>query len=187
MRQSKIHSPLSKINTWCRIRQFFSWLLLAGSLVVLILLGLGSLAAPPAAASIRQMEEAPGQMLYQSRHTLRDDAGNSWQVVLFKRVKSDSSTSLSLRLVDFPGTAELAHPQPLTITTNAGEVFKVEELLATKAPAANVGQYDLKNVWPRLPTDLPVRLLLPLKSNQSVELLVPSVVVLEWQTVAGEG
>ncbi|MGK7876054.1 MAG: DUF3122 domain-containing protein [Xenococcaceae cyanobacterium] len=177
----------SKINTWCRIRQFFSWLLLAGVLVLLILIGLGSFTTPPAAASIRQMEEAPGQMLYQSRHTLRDDGGNSWQVVLFKRVKPDGSTSVNLRLVDFPGTAEFAHPQPLTITTNIGEVFKAEDMFATKAPAANVGQYDIKDILPRLPTDLPVRLLLPLKSNQSVEMQVPSVVVLEWQTVAGEG
>ncbi len=35
----------------------------------------------PAFATVTQIEEAPGQMLYQSRQNLRDRTGKSWQVV----------------------------------------------------------------------------------------------------------
>ncbi len=51
----------------CRIRQIFSWVLLLGALVLGIFLGLGILNPPSAAATIRQLEEASGQMVYQSR------------------------------------------------------------------------------------------------------------------------
>nr|WP_223212307.1 DUF3122 domain-containing protein [Microcystis aeruginosa] len=36
-----------------------------------------------ALALTRQQLEGPGQLLYQSRHSLRDDTGSPWQVVLF--------------------------------------------------------------------------------------------------------
>ena len=51
----------------CRIRQIFSWVLLLGALVLGIVLGLGILNPPSAAATVQQLEEAPGQMVYQSR------------------------------------------------------------------------------------------------------------------------
>ena len=51
----------------------------------------------PAFATVTQIEEAPGQMLYQSRQNLRDRTGKSWQVVAFKRVRPDGSEMVSLR------------------------------------------------------------------------------------------
>lgn len=172
---------------WCRIRQFFSWLLFLGATLVLILLGLGTFNAPPAAATINTIEEAPGQMLYQSRHKLRDDRGNAWQVVLFKRVKADDSTSINLRLVAFPGTADFAHPQPLKIATKTGKIFdNAEDIFAEQAPTVNIGQYNIKNILNKLPTSAPINLSVGMKDNQTVELQIPPEVVLEWQMIAAE-
>lgn len=171
---------------WCRIRQIFSWLLLLGALVLLLLLGLGTFATPPAAAAIRQMEEAPGQILLQSRHTLRDEMGNAWQVVLFKRVKADNSTTINLRLVGFPDTTEFAHPQPLKISTSKGQILTAEDLFAQKAPAPNVGQYDLKNILPQIPTAGAIDLSLVMNGERSIDLAIPAEVILEWQTLAAK-
>ncbi|MEB3827858.1 DUF3122 domain-containing protein [Phormidium sp. CCY1219] len=169
---------------WCRIRQIFSKLLLLGALVLLLFAGISYFAAPPAAASIRQTQEAPGQTLYQSRHSLRDRAGHSWQLILFKRVKSGEVASVNLRLVGFPGMAEVAHPQPLQINTDQGKVFSAPDLFAEESPAPNVGQYDLKGVLLQLPTTQPAILSVPLVGDRSLDLPVPPPVLLEWQTVA---
>lgn len=163
-------------NLWQRLT--------AIALVVLFSLSLGSLAAQPAAASIRTMEEAPGQMLYQSRHSLRDARGNAWQVVLFKRSQEDGSTSVHLRLVGFPEMAELVHPQPLTLTTDRGDKLEAKDIFAEKAPAANVGEYDLKNILDRLPNSRAVHLSLATSNNLETAIAIPPEVVLEWQTVA---
>ncbi len=151
--------------------------------IILLLLSISSF-PQPAAASVGEMEEAPGQMLYKSRHTLRDNVGNSWQVILFKRVKSDGSVTINLRLVDFPGRAEFAHPQPLTISIASGEIFSAEDMFADQAPGTNVGQYNLKNVLNQLPSNLSPTLSLPLENKQMIEIKIPSVVILEWQTIA---
>lgn len=177
-------SRLKKIcimRSW--IKQFLS-AAIAFSLLLPCLLGLASIPAETALASIRQMEEAPGQILYQSRHGLRDRSGNSWQVILFKRVKSGKVAQVNLRLVGFPGVAEFSHPQPLTITTSAGEVFTSEDVFAEQSPSPNVGQYDIKDVLLKLPTTGRVLLNLPMTGNNSTTLLLPLPVILEWQTVA---
>ncbi|MFM8295036.1 MAG: DUF3122 domain-containing protein, partial [Microcystaceae cyanobacterium] len=59
------------------------WLVLSLWIIGLVLFGLG---LDPAWAIVRSLEEQPGTMLYQSRDSLQDDQGTTWQVVLFKRV-----------------------------------------------------------------------------------------------------
>lgn len=168
---------------WYRIHKFLSQLVIALALVLLVLISLDNVSTQPALASIRQMEEAPGQVLIQSRHTLKDNRGSSWQVVLFKRNKADGSSMIHLRLVDFPGLADFAHPQPLTITTDAGDLFKAEDMFAEKSPAANVGEFDLQNILPQLPVTK-LNLFLEIKGDDSTKLSIPPEVVLEWQSVA---
>ena len=92
-----------------------------------IILGSHLFILEPANAVIRQQQEAPGQMLYQSRHTLRDESGKSWQVVLFKRVKDDQINTVDLRLVGFPNQAVFLHPQNLEIITAQGKLLQAEE------------------------------------------------------------
>ncbi len=170
---------------WYPIHKFLSQLVIALALVLLVFIGLDNLTTQPALASIRQMEEAPGQVLIQSRHTLKDNRGDAWQVVLFKRTKVDGSSAIHLRLVDFPGLADLAHPQPLIITTNKGDSFKAEDLLAEQAPAANVGEFDVQNILSQLPITK-LNLSLAMKGDNFTQLSIPSEVVLEWQSVAAQ-
>lgn len=75
---------------------------------------------------IRQQHETPEQILSQSRHTLRDDRGNSWQVVLFKRLKNGEIKEIDLRLVGFPGTLAFNHPQDLKII-GSEKVFQASD------------------------------------------------------------
>ena len=53
-----------------------------------------NLAIAPVQAAIRQIEEVPGQMVYQSRQTLNDQQGSSWQVIAFKRNRPDQTATL---------------------------------------------------------------------------------------------
>ncbi len=168
---------------WYPIHKFLSQLILVFTVALLVFIGLDNFTTHPALASIRQMEEVPGQVLIQSRHTLKDNKGDSWQVVLFKRTKADGSSMIHLRLVDFPGLADFAHPQPLTITTNRGDLFKAEDMFAKKAPAANVGEFDVKNILSQLPVTK-LNLSLAMKDDDSTNLSIPLEVVLEWQSVA---
>lgn len=149
-----------------------------------LLFSLNCFPVQPAFAAIRQQEEAPGQILYQSRHRLQDTANHSWQLVLFKRVKNNQVKEMNLRLVGFPGEAEFKHPEPLTIITRQGKVFQANDVFAEKSPAPNVGQYDLKNILEQLPVNTTISLELNLKSPQKLQLEIPSEVLLEWQIIA---
>jgi hypothetical protein len=144
-----------------------------------IFLSFGFAYAQPARALIREQEEAPGQMLYQSRHSLRDGIGSPWQVVLFKRVKNGEVKDVSLRLVGFPDGIEFLHPQSLRIVTAMGAVFEASDLFAAKAPAPNVGQYDFREILAQLQDSQPLELALPLETKRSLSIPLP--VILEWQ------
>ncbi len=170
--KNKIRSTLFRILGLCGI-------------LSILLLNLNFFPVKPALAEIRQQQEAPGEILYQSRHRLRDEANNSWQFVLFKRVKDEQVQDISLRIVGFPGEAEFDHPDPLKITTQ-GKNFQADDLLAEQSPAANVGQYDLKDILSQLSPNIAVSLTFNLKNPPQIDLLVPPEVILEWQTVAGK-
>ncbi|MEC4895008.1 MAG: DUF3122 domain-containing protein [Oscillatoria sp. PMC 1051.18] len=158
-------------------------LILSLLLSLMLLLGWSWASSEPAWAAIRQQEEAPGQMLYQSRHTLRDDRGQAWQLVLFKRVKNGTVAEVSLRLVGFPGVAEFAHPQNLTLRTSDGKSFLGGDRFAEASPAANVGEYDLQEILPQLAQTQSIKLILPLKPT-SHQINIPFPVLLEWQEIA---
>jgi hypothetical protein len=169
----------------CRIGQFLGKWLKISLCILLISIALVNLKSQPALASIRQMLEAPGQILIQSRHTLNDEQGNAWQVVLFKRSQADGSTMIHLRLVDFPELADFEHPQPLTITTNAGDLFQASDIFADKSPAPNVGEFDLQTILFQLPITK-LNLSLTMKDNISTNLSIPTEVVLEWQSIGNQ-
>ena len=58
-----------------QIRKLFSLLLLVGAIAIFALIGFGVLDTPSAAAAIRQLEEAPNQMVY-SLPSIGLDIGN---------------------------------------------------------------------------------------------------------------
>jgi hypothetical protein len=134
-----------------------------------------------ALALTRQQLEGPGQLLYQSRHSLRDDAGSPWQVVLFKRVKDGETVEISLRLVGFPEGIEFLHPERLTITTAKGQILAAEDAFAQESPAANVGQYKMRDILAQLPVTEAIELSLPLDNPRSLS--IPTPVLLEWQSL----
>lgn len=130
-------------------------------------------------ALTRKIEEAPQQFLTQSRHTLRDSQGNSWQIVFFQREKNGEVETVDLRLVAFPDLISFNHPQALKITTNQGKILFAEDKFAIQAPAPNVGEYDFKPIISQLsPTDH-ITLSLP----NDLSLTIPAAIIVEWQSV----
>jgi hypothetical protein len=174
----------------CQIRKLLSKLLL-GAFMFAIVLGLGMVASPSVTADIQQLEEAPGQTLYQSRQTLQDQHGNRWQVIAFKRIRPNGRTSVDLRLVGFPGVAEIDHSQPLMLKNSLGKTFVAaandRDIFTDVAkPEPNVGQYDLQSLLPQLQAEIPLKLLVPTTQEKAVHLSVSPSIVQEWQTIALE-
>lgn len=135
---------------------------------------------PPAYAAILTQEETPGQILYQSRHRLRDEGGNTWQTILYKRVKNGESSSLTLRLVGFPGTVEIVHPASMEITTSDGQTIAADDRFVEASPAPNVGEYDMEGAIEKFSHTGSVSLSLK-TIDRSLDLQIPFAVVVEWQ------
>lgn len=152
-------------------------------LVVLLIFSVTFAIPRSAEAIVSKQQETPEQTLYQSRHTLQDNLNNSWQVVLFKRLKNGKTNQIELRLVGFPGKVEFTHPQELEIITD-GQAFQASDRFSESAPGLNVGQFDLKEILPQLVTEQTITLKLPLNNQQSSTIQVPFPVMLEWQEIA---
>jgi len=172
----------------CFIRKIFTQFLLLATLVLTVFLGLGLFTTPYAAAAIRQLEEAPGQMVYQSRQSLKDQHGNSWQAIAFKRISPNDKTSFELRLVGFPGVVEIDRSQPLLLTNSMGEELTADDnssLIFTdlSVPEPNVGEYDIQPLLPQLQPEIPLNLTLPVIDGEAINLSVPPSFVQEWQTL----
>ncbi|UBF30640.1 DUF3122 domain-containing protein (plasmid) [Kovacikia minuta CCNUW1] len=159
-----------------------------GAIVLGILLGLGILNSPRAAAAIQQLEEAPGQMIYQSRQSLKDQHGNTWQAIAFKRIRSDGKTSFDLRLVCFPGVTEIDHSQPLTLVNSLGKKLAADDtsnnlFAETAKPEPNVGQYNLQPLLPQLQAEIPLKLSVSTIKREVIHLSIPPSLIQEWQAV----
>lgn len=156
--------------------------------LALVILLTGAIAPPTALAVLRQVEEAPGQIVYQSRQSIRARDGHTWQVIAFQRLKPNGERSVYLRLVGFPGTADIDRSQPLTLTTSLGETFTAADAsrpIFTDAnrPEPNVGQYDLEPIVAKLPAGLPLSLSLAMTDGNTVVLNIPPALIQEWQAV----
>ncbi|MBP0012753.1 MAG: DUF3122 domain-containing protein [Roseofilum sp. SBFL] len=156
-------------------------------LVALLLFLLPStlLVSPPASALIRQQLEAPGQTLYQSRHSLRDRSGKTWQVILFKRIKVGELANVQLRLVGFPEQTVFQHPAPLNLKDSQNQQLSASDVFADKAPAPNVGQYELTDILDLVSASGSLELSLPVENGET-RISVPAVIILEWQYLAHE-
>ena len=171
----------------CQTRKFFSWLLLIGAITIFALIGLGILDTPNASAAIRQLEESPNQMVYQARQSLKDQHGNTWQTIAFKRVRPDGNSSFELRLVGFPNLVAIDHAQSLTLTNSLGKALTANDTSSNifkEGAQANVGQYDLQPLLSELQAEIPLKISLPTIKGDAISLSVPPSLVAEWQTVA---
>ena len=152
-----------------------------------------NLAIAPAQAAIRQLEEAPGQTIYQSeiyqsRQTLKDQQGGSWQAIAFQRTLPDRTATLYLRLVGFPGTANLDHSQPLTLTDSMGKTFTAADVshdmfMEQTQIEPDAGQYDLQPILMQLESAIPLQLILPTLDQSEIILNVSPNVVAEWRSL----
>lgn len=143
----------------------------------------------PALAAIRQLEEAPGQVVYQSRQALQDQYGDRWQVIAFNRIRPDGGASFYLRLVGFPGAAAIDRSRPLTLTTSLGQSLSAADASSqiftdASTPEPNVGQYDMQPIAAQLPVAVPMQLALPLQGKNDSLLSISPALIQEWKTVA---
>ena len=157
-------------------------IILVGILTTFIFLNIGNLRYQTANAAITQLGNTPEEVIYRSQVKLDDQSGKVWQVVLFKQVYLEQPSNINLRLVGFPGSAELIHPQPLRITTNTGKLWNANDIFLKEAPAPTVGQYDLTEILPQLPPES-LTLSIPLPSTNFINIAVPIHVVKEWQSL----
>ncbi|MEA5451887.1 DUF3122 domain-containing protein [Leptolyngbya sp. CCNP1308] len=167
------------------ILRFIGSTLLLGMLVWTMTI---NVAIAPAQAALRQLEEAPRQIVYQSRQTLKDQQGNSWQAIAFKRIHLGKTATIYLRLVGFPGTAELDHLQPLTFTDSLGKTLTAtdisQEMFADKTQVElNAAEYDLQPILVQLALGIPLQLSLPTLNQPEITLNVSPEVVEEWQSL----
>jgi len=165
----------------------FGHIFTVGVLTTFIFLGLGSFTCQIAIAHhsleiavVTKIEETSGEVLYRSQTKLDDNLGKVWQVVLFKRAYPGEKSNINLRLVGFPGSVELIHPQPLRITSKTGQTWNASDIFLDEAPAPTIGQYDLTEILPQLPTEV-VTLAIPLPGDKSINISVPIKVVKEWK------
>lgn len=171
-------------------RHIVFWSLLLGTLGLIIFLGWGIINPPVALADIRQLEESPGQIVYQSRQNLKDQHGNTWQAIAFKRINPDNKVSVSLRLVGFPGVAEIDPAQPIFLTSSLGKSFTAiydsGNILIdpASAPKTNIGQYNIEPLLPQLETTIPLKLTLPTIQGEAIRLSIPPTLIEEWKSLA---
>ena len=144
---------------------------------------------PVAHAAIRQLEEAPGQVVYQSRQALTDQRGDRWQVIAFKRTRPDHTTAIYLRLVGFPGSAQLDRSQPLRLTNSLGKTLTAtdasQDMFTDETQVKpEIGQYDLQPILLQLESAIPLQLVLPTLDSTEIILNVAPELVVEWRSLA---
>lgn len=172
------------------INQTFRKIIL-GLTVIALILGFSSILPQPANAEIRTIEEGENQVVYQSRQKLFDSYNRTWQAIAFQRVTSDENKPFTIRLSGFPGSTEIAHPQPLTVKIPTGETFYAEDIsekaFADKSPAGNIGQYNFEGIISELPNALEVVFSVPTTDGDNLEMPVSPLSIQEWKKVAQKG
>ena len=167
------------------MRRFCFNQFLALAFILLVASSSFAVFVPPASATILYTADTSGSVIVQSRRTLRDQNHSSWQAIAFKPVRADGMGALSLRLVGFPGVAEIAHPQAITLTNPQGQSLSVadisDQISANLPPQPHVGQYDLQA---SLPQSIDYRLQLALPTRPVTLLQLSPALLQEWQTIA---
>ncbi|MFN4270579.1 MAG: DUF3122 domain-containing protein [Thermosynechococcus sp.] len=146
-------------------------------LIILLVIPLWLAVSPSSPAMIRTIEEAPNQIVVQSRHQLQDNRGFTWQVILFSR-----RDQLQLRLVGFPEQYHFRHPNPLVLITSSGQTLTAPDDFPKADTVTNVGQFDLLPLASQLPKSESLVLRPPLE-EQGIEIAVPAAVAIEWHAL----
>lgn len=161
------------------------------SALLLPFLGILAIAAlEPALAEVSQRQEAPGQVLYQSRQALPDRGGRRWQVIALRRVYPDGQSEVYLRLEGVPGATQLARNQPLKLIVPGGQVLEApdqsQKMFPHASPAPHLRQYDLQPILSKLDACKTLRLSVPAADGSRVEIGLSPAVLEEWHQIAGQ-
>ncbi|MEO1591124.1 MAG: DUF3122 domain-containing protein [Cyanobacteria bacterium J06632_22] len=167
------------------IRIWRQWLVVG--LLMLMLLGGGTrpVQALPV-ASLHTYHERPGQTTFRSRQSFRDRNDRAWQTVLFKRYDDTQLQGLYLRLVGFPGIADIDATRPLQVLTGTTLQWQAAPALDPQTPVlpTNAAQYDVRSVFATLTKDIPLELAIPLQNARTATVVVPPYGVQEWRQLA---
>ncbi|MBE9044262.1 DUF3122 domain-containing protein [Pleurocapsales cyanobacterium LEGE 10410] len=156
--------------------------LVIATLILYLIIAL--LTIEPVIATITETEIAPGQKHSRSEQVLTDDAGHKWEVMFFTEVDSPEVTSLNLRLSGLCSSANIQSQKPLIIST-LNERYAATDIFFENPPLPSIGQYNLKNIFPRLATT-DLMLEIPLEDDPPVHLHIPTELVQEWQQVSNK-
>lgn len=176
------------------------WAIAFVTLTLIIFLIIALLTIKPAIATITETDIAPGQIHCRSEQVLTDAAGHKWQIMFFTQVDSTQVPSLNLRLSGLSSSLRIQHQKPLVISTLSDKLsgmakskglapqplrYEATDIFLEESPLPSIGQYNLKNIFPQLPT---VNLLLevPLENGKYARLQIPKPVIKEWQEVAAK-
>ncbi|MGF1601215.1 MAG: DUF3122 domain-containing protein [Thermosynechococcaceae cyanobacterium] len=164
------------------------WFRWVRGFMILLWVGLIWGISGPATAEVYIHPDVDGQILYQTRQTLQDQRGYTWQAVAFKFSRSGGSGPLQLRLVGFPGTVELDHEQPLTLLTSLGQSLTVDnvsdQVSKTNPTEPHVGQWNLQPVLLNLGDSMFLDLSVKTSDDAVVRLAIAPETIEQWQTVA---
>ena len=156
--------------------------LVAGLMSLVLCLGLVLAGATAAQAQLHSHPDESGIPVVRSLESLRDLDYQSWQVVAYRA--GPPGSSLTLRIVGYPGKVRLDHPTALQV--NAGrrhwdlaDITTANPKLASDSRDA-AAEFDLTPLIHDLRKDRPLRLALP---GVFVELPVPPFVVAEWRSL----
>lgn len=136
-----------------------------GSVVLALLLG------------VLLLVPAAGWALEPQRWTLQDQSGLSWSLTLLEQLDPSYSGGLRLRLTDRSGRQHLDHRLPLQLQDALGGCWELENRSAELVPAGEVAlpdgsaQFDLPRLEPRLRSELPLLLLVPLSTGEPARVI----------------
>ncbi|MGJ3252130.1 MAG: DUF3122 domain-containing protein [Elainellaceae cyanobacterium] len=194
-------------ESWSRIGQF----LLHGikiTLCLMLVAAIGGMCALPASAVIRAHEEAPGQILYKSQWSLRDQHQQPWQAIAFKQVYPDHENHATLRFVGFPDAVSIDHSQPISLSNSVGQALTLPDQTKqifgghldehdvdgnesdsskSNVPspiAASVGQYDIQDAIFEFQPDVPLDVSIATLQQSEIHLDIPPWLIQEWQALA---
>ena len=157
---------------------------------LLVMLGLSVLlvvlwSAPVALAKVQFSKEAD-QWIYRSQQVLTDTNGNIWEVTALKPMESDSH-GFYLWLTTQASDIQLDAVQPLVVKTDSGQRLRAPNLTQQyfigELPEPNISQYNIESLLPQIKAETSLQLQLPTKTNEAVNLLIPTEVLEEWLNV----
>ncbi|MCC0179563.1 DUF3122 domain-containing protein [Waterburya agarophytonicola K14] len=165
-----------------RILRDLEWGIAFVFITLALFLIIALLTIKPVIATVTETYIAPGQIHCRSEQILTDDSGHKWDVMFFTEADSPEVTSLNLRLSGLYSSANIQSQLPLKIGT-ANKSYEATDIFLENPPLPSIGQYNLKNIFPRLSTaDLTLEI--PLENNQTARIDIPRSLFEEWQQVA---